>query len=95
MATTNQEIRNSLNALEWQVQSLAITVERLTQRSHKLERQLKQQNDQQSNDQNDRQEKDEVTTIVPQQMITKRGTTKRKAMSLVNGISRIPVVPLS
>ena len=36
-----------------------------------------------------------VTTIVPRRMITKKGTTKRKAMLLVDGTNRIPVVPLS
>ena len=36
-----------------------------------------------------------VTTIVPRQMITKKGTTKKKAMSSTNVINRIPVVPLS
>ena len=36
-----------------------------------------------------------VTIIVPRQMITKKGTTKKKAMSSTNVINRIPVVPLS
>ena len=36
-----------------------------------------------------------VTTIVPQRMITKKGTTKKKAMPSVNKISKIPIVPLS
>ena len=36
-----------------------------------------------------------VTTIVPQQTITKKGTTKRKAMPSVDRTSRIPVVPPS
>ena len=33
-----------------------------------------------------------VTTIVPRQMITKKWMTKRKVMSSVDEISRIPVV---
>ena len=37
MATINQEIGNSYNALERQVQTLAATVERLTQRNQELE----------------------------------------------------------
>ena len=36
-----------------------------------------------------------VTTIVPRRMISKKGTTKKKAMLSVDKISRIPVVPLS
>ena len=36
-----------------------------------------------------------VITIIPQQMITKRGITNKKAMLLVGGTNRTPVVPLS
>ena len=36
-----------------------------------------------------------MITIVPQQMIINRGMTKRKAMPLVDGTSRTPIVPLS
>ena len=49
MATTNQETENPSNALERQVQTLATTVERLTQWNHELEWQLEQQNDWESN----------------------------------------------
>ena len=59
MATTNQETGNLFNALERQVQTLAIAVEQLTQRNHELERQLEQWNDREPNDQNDEQERDE------------------------------------
>ena len=54
MATKNQEIRNSPNVLERQVQTLTTTIEWLTQWNHKLERQLEQQNNQKPNDQNDK-----------------------------------------
>ena len=59
MATTNQKIRNPPNALERQVQTLAVMVEWLTQWNHELERQLEQRNDQEPNDQNNRQGRDE------------------------------------
>ena len=36
-----------------------------------------------------------VTMIIPRRMITKKGMTKRKAMLLVDGTNRIPVVLLS
>ena len=36
-----------------------------------------------------------ATTIVPRQMFTKKGTTKRKVMLTIDGTSRIPVVPPS
>jgi len=45
MATINQEAGNPLNALERQVQTLAATVERLTQCNQKLEQQLNQRNE--------------------------------------------------
>ena len=35
-----------------------------------------------------------MITIIPQQMITNRGMTKRKAMLLVDGTNRTPVVAL-
>ena len=45
MATINQEIENPPNALERQVQTLAVSVERLTQRNQELEQQLNQRNE--------------------------------------------------
>ena len=53
MATINQELENPPNTLEKQVQTLATTVEQLTQRNHELERKLGQQNEKHPNDQND------------------------------------------
>ena len=36
-----------------------------------------------------------VTMTIPQRMITKRRTTKWKAVSSVDGTNKIPIVPLS
>ena len=36
-----------------------------------------------------------VTTTIPQRMITKRRTTKWKAVSSIDGTNKIPIVPLS
>ena len=58
IATTNQETKNLPSTLERQVQTLAIVVEWLTQRNHKLEWQLEQWNDQEPNDQNNGQDRD-------------------------------------
>ena len=45
IATINQETKNPSNALERQVQTLAVVVERLTLRNQELEQQLNQRNE--------------------------------------------------
>ena len=45
MATINQETGNPPNALERKMQTLAVAIERLTQRNQELEQQLNQRNE--------------------------------------------------
>ena len=59
MATINQETRNPSNALERQVQTLAATIEQLTQRNQELEQQLNQKNERRPEDQHDERNNDE------------------------------------
>ena len=54
MATINQETENPSNAMERQVQTLTMIVERLTQRNQEFEQQLNQRNEQRPNDQHDK-----------------------------------------
>ena len=84
MATINQEIGNLPNALERQVQTLIVAVERLTQRNHELEWKLGQWNEQHPDDQNDKQVAANSTMIIPQRTITRKRTTKMKAFEWTN-----------
>ena len=59
MATINQETENPSNAMERQVQTLTMIVERLTQRNQEFEQQLNQRNEQRPNDQHDKWDNEE------------------------------------
>ena len=54
MATINQVTRNPSNALERQMQTLAMATKRLTQHNQELEQQLNQRNEQNPEDQRDK-----------------------------------------
>ena len=54
MATINQVTENPSNALERQMQTLAMATKRLTQHNQELEQQLNQRNEQNPEDQRDK-----------------------------------------
>ena len=79
LATINQEIENPPNALERQVQTLAMAIKRLTQRNKDLEEQLNQRNERRPNNQCNEQDNDECNdSHPPDGRLSGKGRSRRK-----------------